>query len=50
MDNKDKSKVKEEIHLIALNNMFVTKCKKEDISSIMENNPGSTYLGILHSK
>ena len=45
----NKSKEINILHLIALNNMIVTKCKKEDISSILENNPGSYYIGPIKS-
>ena len=47
-NNKDNKKINI-LHLIALNNMSVIKCKKEDIQSILQSNPGSSYIGPIRS-
>ena len=49
MDNKKDNKEVDILHLIALSNMIITECKKEDVSSILENNPGSYYIGPIKS-
>ena len=49
MDNKKKNKEVDILHLIALNNNLIIGCKKEDVSSTLESNPGSTYIGPIRS-
>lgn len=46
--NRDNKKI-EVNSLIMLNTGNIIKCKKEDISSILSNNPGSSYIGNIRS-
>jgi len=48
MDNKDNKK-KIVNSLIMLNNGVIIKCKNEDKQSILESNPGSSYIGTIPS-